>query len=62
MDETNEKCSGSREVNAISIIITTIKDNIITLRSLEHCPVPYEVIISKKTRAGFCKKLRSKTS
>jgi glycosyltransferase involved in cell wall biosynthesis len=42
-------------VNAISIIITTIKDNIITLGSLEHCPVPYEVIISDKRGLGFAR-------
>jgi glycosyltransferase involved in cell wall biosynthesis len=42
-------------VNAISIIITTIKNNIITLGSLEHCPVPYEVIISNKHGLGFAR-------
>jgi glycosyltransferase involved in cell wall biosynthesis len=55
MDEINEKCSGSRDVNVISIIITSIKDNIITMRSLEHCPVPYEVIISNKRGLGFAR-------
>ena len=55
MDEINEKYSGSRDVNAISIIITSIKDNIITMRSLEHCPVPYEVIISNKRGLGFAR-------
>jgi glycosyltransferase involved in cell wall biosynthesis len=55
MDEANEKYSGNGEVNAISIIITTIKDNIITIKSLERCPVPYEVVISKKRGLGFAR-------
>jgi len=42
-------------VSAISIIITTIRDNVITTASLEHCPVPYEVIISKKRGLGFAR-------
>jgi glycosyltransferase involved in cell wall biosynthesis len=55
MNETGEKRSGSRDVSAISIIITTIRDNVITIGSLEHCPVPYEVIISKKRGLGFAR-------
>jgi glycosyltransferase involved in cell wall biosynthesis len=55
MDEVNEKYSGSRDVSAISIIITTIKDNIVTMGSLEHCPVPYEVVISNKRGLGYAR-------
>jgi glycosyltransferase involved in cell wall biosynthesis len=55
MDEINENYSGSRDMNAISIIITTIKDNIVTIGFLEHCPVPYEVIISNKRGLGFAR-------
>ena len=39
--------------DAISLIITTIKDEILTLKSLKSCPVPYEVIVSKKYGLGF---------
>lgn len=39
----------------ISVIITTIKDKILTLDSLERCPVPYEIIISKKRGLGFAR-------
>jgi glycosyltransferase involved in cell wall biosynthesis len=42
-------------MKAISIIITTIKDKILTLDSLENCPVQYEVIISKKHGLGFAR-------
>jgi len=55
MDEVNEKHSGSNDVSAISMIITTIKDNIVTMGSLEHCPVPYEVVISNKRGLGYAR-------
>jgi glycosyltransferase involved in cell wall biosynthesis len=42
-------------VSAISIIITTIKDNIVTMGSLEHCPVPYEVVVSNKRGLGYAR-------
>jgi len=42
-------------MKAISIIITTIKDKVLTLDSLGHCPVQYEVIISKKNGLGFAR-------
>src|SRR3972149_2243739 len=41
--------------DAISLIITTIKDEILTLKSLRSCPVPYEVVVSKKHGLGFAR-------
>jgi glycosyltransferase involved in cell wall biosynthesis len=35
-------------LNAVSIIIISRKQNIVTLDSVKNCPVPYEVIISRK--------------
>lgn len=45
----------TKSMKAISIIITTIKDKVLTLDSLGHCPVQYEVIISKKNGLGFAR-------
>ena len=45
----------TKNMKAISIIITTIKDKILTLESLEHCPVSYEVVLSKKHGLGFAR-------
>lgn len=42
----------TKSVKATSIIITTIKDRMLTLDSLGHCPVRYEVIISRKHGLG----------
>ena len=54
-NEISKERSIRRDVNPISIIITTIKDNIVTLESLGRCPVPYEAIISKKRGLGFAR-------
>ncbi|MCW4022454.1 MAG: glycosyltransferase [Candidatus Bathyarchaeota archaeon] len=40
---------------SISILITSIKDQIKTLNFLKECPVPYEVIISKKRGLGYAR-------
>ncbi|MEM2117723.1 MAG: galactosyltransferase-related protein [Candidatus Bathyarchaeia archaeon] len=56
MNLIDNRCyAETKSTKAISIIITTIKDKILTLESLEHCPVPYEVIISSKPGLGFAR-------
>ena len=56
MDAVDEKSdSKTQDVNAVSIIMTTIKDNITTLDSLKYCPVPHEVITSRKYGLGLAR-------
>lgn len=42
-------------MTSISILITSIKDQIETLKFLKECPVPYEVVISKKRGLGYAR-------
>lgn len=39
----------------LSIIITTNKGHVETVKSLSHCPVPYQLILSKKFGLGFAR-------
>jgi len=47
-------------MKAVSIIIPTIKNNITTLTSLEHCPVSHELIISRKYGLGLARNYGAK--
>jgi glycosyltransferase involved in cell wall biosynthesis len=39
----------------ISIIVPTLKDEPLTAKSLFHCPVPYQLILSKKRGLGYAR-------
>lgn len=39
----------------ISIIIPTLKNEPLTMKSLCHCPVPYQLILSKKPGLGYAR-------
>ena len=39
----------------VSIIIPTVKNELVTVESLKHCPVPYQLILSRKFGLGYAR-------